>query len=830
MGWSSELVLHSVAFLPALVLPVAAPAEIDQGGPVQLNDNVFSGAGVVDYAITSDSASVVYRSDEQSGALELFAVPIDKSTPAARLNPPLGQNGDVAGFELTPAGDVVVCRSRFSSSTAVEELFALHRRGRRARAPQPRGRGRDRTPTLQSVPIAGGSALTIHADVLDFQLSPDGAEVAFRAGSANAPALFVGSSFGGPTADVTPPQGHVGGLPRYAIDAAGGRVVFLCTRFTLRFELWGAPLDGSGPPERLGPPTIGDQGVAGFLVTGGEVLFRDDLAFRSHDQLYRVTPAGAAVHELVNDPLPAGDEAVGDVTSFLLDPRGERVFYGVQQGSAGPSGTISVRSAGGFGVPLFMAEAPSPALAPVAVLPDGRAVILAGQPAFGEPGYNLVPAAGGPALQLTHEVGLAPLLTPDGAHLLYVEDARVHTVPTDASQAPVVIDSALIVGAGVEVSATQNESVRLTPDGARVVFLAERLTVSGIRQPGLFSAPTDGSGPAIPLHPALPHGGVDHFDLASTGEVLFVSQADNFAPRLLQRVPADGSLPPALVAGGPELSVTGGLVTARETFQITPDGRRVVFLGGSANTAVQLYAAPVDGSHPPVRLNARLPSGGDVLQFEPFTSPISGFQIGSRFLVTPDGARVVYVADQRVDQRFELFSVELPTFAHAQPARPHRPVRLNGPLAGSQVFHVAITPDAQTVVYDALQDSAFVYDLYRTPIAGGPSVKVNAPGSGNTSLFWELAPDGTGLLYRADPNVPGHFELFHAVLDGSRPPVLASGDLPLDTDVSLVIRFGTDGRRAFFLTQQQRLLGVDSIFELFTTTSTLLRPAAEPAF
>jgi hypothetical protein len=62
----------------------------------------------------------------------------------------------------------------------------------------------------------------------------------------------------------------------------------------------------------------------------------------------------------------------------------------------------------------------------------------------------------------------------------------------------------------------------------------------------------------------------------------------------------------------------------------------------------ELYSVPIDASASPVKLNGPLVAGGDVLLES--TSTL-------RVQITPDGTRVLYVADQDTDEVLELYSV-----------------------------------------------------------------------------------------------------------------------------------------------------------------------------
>jgi len=133
-----------------------------------------------------------------------------------------------------------------------------------------------------------------------------------------------------------------------------------------------------------------------------------------------------------------------------------------------------------------------------------------------------------------------------------------------------------------------------------------------------------------------------------------------------------------------------------------------------------------------------------------FAAPFQGYKLSGPMTpsgdvrshaVSPDGKRVVYLADQDVDEIVELWSV---------PTSGGTPVQLNGPLvSGGDVTQFRLVPGSTTVVYLADQESDGHGELYRVPIGGGAAVKLNPPlpvDHGNIADF-EVSPDGTMVVY-----------------------------------------------------------------------------------
>lgn len=134
------------------------------------------------------------------------------------------------------------------------------------------------------------------------------------------------------------------------------------------------------------------------------------------------------------------------------------------------------------------------------------------------------------------------------------------------------------------------------------------------------------------------------------------------------------------------------------------------------------------------------------------------------FAVDATGRRVVYRADQREDESFELFSVPIGGGA---------PVALNSFLVpGGDVTGFAISPDGAAVVFRADRNDDEVFDLFRAPIAGGPDMQLSerAGPQGDVQPDFAISPDGGRVLFRADPLAPGLFDLFSAPLAGGAPP------------------------------------------------------------
>jgi len=376
--------------------------------------------------------------------------------------------------------------------------------------------------------------------------------------------------------------------------------------------------------------------------------------------------------------------------------------------------------------------------------------------------------------------------TPDGAWILYVEDLGTdsfHCVPTDGSLAPIELSAPF---------AGSIDRFGIASDDTRAFFLR-----SGTGQTQLFSAPLDGSAPAIPLNaPPVSSGGVQGFKQSlATDRVLYVADQDTDEVFELYSVLSDGSAPPVRLSGtmtaggdigpsitnafalsgdgtrafytadqeldgrfelysvpidgsGAPIKLSGALGADRDvtSFKDTPDGRFVAFLADrDADEVVELFVVPADGSRPAGKLNPPLVPGGDVLSL----------------FITADSKHVVYRADQEVDGRFELYSAPL---EHLRSPGALRVVRLNAPLGpGSSVSTFLLSPDGRFVTYRASLLADGRSGPFGVPVRGGPS-RAPVPAPSAQATFFPT-PGNFG-LYLGDPGGSGSASLFSWPLRG----------------------------------------------------------------
>jgi Tol biopolymer transport system component len=274
----------------------------------------------------------------------------------------------------------------------------------------------------------------------------------------------------------------------------------------------------------------------------------------------------------------------------------------------------------------------------------------------------------------------------------------------------------------------------------------------------------------------------------NSSRVLYAADQDTDEVMELYSAPATGGAP--LKLSGP--LINGGNVVAGSP-QINASGTRVLYVADqNVNEVFDLYGVAAAGGIP-VKLNGTLATGGDVSA------------TSARF--SPDGARVIYQADQDIDNVFELYSV---------PSAGGSTVKLNGSLvfAGDVVDGTArVSPDSTHVLYIADEDVNEKSELYNVPITGGTPVKLNGilPSQGDVTRA-EFTPDGNRVIYLANEDSASTFELYSVASSGGTPTKL-SGPL-VDGGNVTDFQISPNGQRVVYRADAD----TDDVFELYSVS------------
>jgi Tol biopolymer transport system component len=494
-----------------------------------------------------------------------------------------------------------------------------------------------------------------------------------------------------------------------------------------------APTKLSGP---LGPGQNVTAGSVQISADGSRVLYLSDQDADNVFEIFSV-PVGGGTRVQLNGTLATGGDVL--VNGLDISPDGSRVLYYADETTDEVFEAFSVPLSGGTPTKLN------------GTLPTGGDVSNAGLQ-FNSSSTQVLFHGD----QTTDEV------------------FEVFTVPSTGGT-PVKLNGVLVANGD-----TQSADLQFSPNGSRVIYLADQTTDEVFEA---FSVPS-GGGAAIKLNGALVAGGdVTLQRISSDGSrVLYLADQTTDDVFEIFSVPATGGVPVKLngtMGVGGDVSTLG--------LQFSPNGNHVVYFADqNADNVNELFSVPSAGGTA-VKLNGTLVANGDV---------------GSNgILISPDSSRVIYTADQNTDNTFEIFSV---------PIAGGTAVKLSGPMvAGGNVALGSggrgISPDGSRVIYVADQNTDEVQELFSVPITGGTAVKLSGPmalGGDVQSISVSFSPNGSRVLYVADQETDGLGELFMVPAAGGT-PVRVNGPMITGGGANTAGgQFTPDGSRIVFVAQQ----------------------------
>ena len=344
---------------------------------------------------------------------------------------------------------------------------------------------------------------------------------------------------------------------------------------------------------------------------------------------------------------------------------------------------------------------------------------------------------------------------------------------------------------------------QITNDGRRALFLS---TQNGAQE--LFSIAVS-EGAAVRLNDNLVSGGnVANIDPLDRSVPPFKIANDSLRVAYVADQETDGVFELFLsnIAGGfvqrlnEELPIGGSIATtsSRTDFRFSNDSGWVVYVADQNEDDVfELFSVPINSgiAGTPIRLNSDFSNAGaDVVEFQ----------------ISFNSQQVVYLADQNNDETFELFSVPI----GGGPA-----VRLSGDLTTlGDVDAFKINQLSDRVVYQADQNVFGDDELFSVSITGGTPVQLNGEfaisGAANSSDVIEfiISDNLNNVVFLADATTNDQFELFSVPILGGT-PVRVSGNLVDGGDVRFgQFDFSNFEQNVVYVADQN----VDGVFELFT--------------
>ena len=653
------------------------------------------------FAISPDSGSVIFVTDaETSGRNELFSIPIDAGLPLQKVSSIF-----ISDFVVLPDSSRVVYIAD-QNRYRVIDIFSAPIDGS---APG--------VMLSQMGLNGGGTSGTV--------LNSDQTFIAFNsknfAGSVD---IFSARTDGtGSLINLANTSGSVtfSNLRIKSVSSGQDHVIFRArSNLSEFYEYFSVPFDGSGPAIMITDPSEDESiGTAVISPDGQWLVYKSDVDVEDDYELYVVPMTGGASAIRLSGP-----SSGRGVEEFEITPDSSRVLYLKNQAlgatelfsvpidRSSPATTLNppfARTASGVKTHTDQVKV-------FELSPDGSRVVFTADVNERDKfeAYS-APTDGSAAavrlhypLETEHDVGISGI-SPDGSTVVYWSGQRfenigqLYSVPIDRSTPPVRLTN-------IPENIGQAFGGKITPDGSHVLFVAGR--VLGIVQ--LYSTPLDGSAFETKLSRRTQTSINSHDSLVfriSPDSKYVVYSEEESKPRVFElfSVPVDGSkarvkLNATLPTGG---SVEAGKGT-RNVFQISSDSSRVVYVADQDTVDVlELYSVPIDRSKAPIKLNPPLVSGGNVMTFGAHSNSSLAIEI------TGNNERVLYRADQFIDDEVHIFTVPLTGGVASQ--------RSSGPIHSFEDIYAM--PYRDIVVYNIRMtgDSDGLF----TSVKAGPQVTVS---------------------------------------------------------------------------------------------------------
>jgi len=479
---------------------------------------------------------------------------------------------------------------------------------------------------------------------------------------------------------------------------------------------------------------------------GDWVAYVGDVEVAGAEAVYAMRRNGSELHRL--SPLAA----TGAISELAFSPDGRRVVYrgdlevdGLSEiWSVAPweSAASAVKLNGaltGAGALYFRVPEAGSRLAYVAETAEGRQAWSVPFEGPAASGVRLDPPAEGDELLYT------VLFRRDGAQLAIqfadgvANTGRIFTVPVGGPSTAAILLADEIPGGCLPFVAD------FTPDSSHLVFFGFCPPAMSVSQ--IWSVPATGpAGAAVSLAGSFATGGSVQSVAVSPDSQRVVFSADRLVDERseLWSVPVAGPAA-ALVRLNPTLVANGDV---KSSFKISPDSTHVAYIADQASDERFFpYAVPIDG-----------PDTAAVSLYQGLLL-IAGDALDLAF--TPDSAAVVFRMDLAVDERFDLYWA--PTDGSAVHSRITN--RGSNPApARSVAFRWYVHPDGERVIYQfdefvALDERGLGEQRIVGPYTADARLN-GVPVTGGKVSYFQLFPDGAGIVYRADETADEKFGLF----------------------------------------------------------------------
>jgi hypothetical protein len=534
------------------------------------------------------------------------------------------------------------------------------------------------------------------------QISPNGLRVVYRQDAVvdGAGELWSVTLAGGTPVRLSDVLNTNQNVSSFAISPNSARVVYTVDQDTTgKVEIYSVPI-GGGVSVKLNPTLTSGGNVINFHISpdSTRVVYVADRTTNQWYEMFSVPITGGT-----SDRLDAGPNSGYDVDTYAISPNSDRVVYRLVVTALGLAELWSVPLDGpaeegvkisrilptGAAVDPYFQISPSSARVVYTcdALSDGRLDIYSVS-IFGGSSTQL--NTGGPASATTDSTYL---ISSNSQNVVF----RASSTSTSVSQlwsvpilggTPTRLNTALQAGENVEAG------FRISPNGNTVVYLSDEADNDVVEA---WSVPVGGGTPTR-LNGPLASGNSDVIELAiSPDGARVVYRAD-------QNVDTLNELFSVPIGGGSATKLNRTLATGGDVqnFRITANSQFVIYgADQDVDETFELMAAPLAGGTV-VDISGPLVAGGDVALCSPTCLAVPSSAI---FQLAANGVDIVYVADEDVNDEFELYASLLggppgaPTAVAAAPGNTQVTVTFAAPASngGSTITEYTITPSPATV-------------------------------------------------------------------------------------------------------------------------------------
>lgn len=143
-------------------------------------------------------------------------------------------------------------------------------------------------------------------------------------------------------------------------------------------------------------------------------------------------------------------------------------------------------------------------------------------------------------------------------------------------------------------------------------------------------------------------------------------------------------------------------------------------------------------------------------------SLVANGNVSDKFKTSPNGQKVVYLADESTDTVDDLYVVDVPSLSNK--------INLTNLALGKRVSHFAISPNSQKVAFLADMNNTGRFDLFTVNLDGSNLHQVNLTLASNTQVVednFKWANDSVRLVYASSEVTVGQRNIYVANFDGA---------------------------------------------------------------